>query len=74
MKKQTCSLCNQHLLNPVLLVFQEKSQLNLCQNCFNALKIYFEKSRFQDKILVSIPTSKKIGQDTPLIFSELKVK
>ncbi len=74
MKRHTCSLCNRHLVNPVLLVFQEKNQTNLCQNCFNDLKICFEKSRFQNKILVSIPTSKQVGQDTPLIFSELKVK
>ena len=74
MKKQTCSLCNQYLLNPVLLVFQKKNQTNLCQNCFTDLKICFEKSRFQNKLLISPPVSKEIDQDTSLLFSELKVK
>ena len=74
MKKNTCSLCNRHLVNPILLIFQEKNQTNLCQNCFNDLKICFEKSKFQNKILVSPPTSKQISHASSLIFSELKIK
>lgn len=74
MKKKYCSLCNQDLSNPILLVFQEKNHLNLCQNCFTDLNFGFQKSKFQNKILVSPPTSKQISHTSLLIFSELKIK